>query len=498
MNVCLVTAFPPSHQALNEYGFHIANELQKIPGVNLTILGDDLEPGERELEEFNVVRCWAFDSLKNASRLLTTIKQLKPDVVWFNLAFAGFGGKPLPAFMGIALPALVRMNGFYTHVTLHQLMETVDLKDAKIRFPIVYKIGGFLATQLVLFANSVSVLLPAYREILRKKYGRGVVYVRKHGILTGRPEYPTLEKRGNPTHRILAFGKWGTYKRLEPMIQAFCIASKTTPNMELLIGGMDHPKTPGYLQSVAEQCKDMKSIKFLGYVAEDEIGPLFQSATVAVMPYTSSAGSSGVAHLACAYGVPMIACDIPDFRQLRDEEGIAIDLFEPGNVEALADHLVKLIESPAKQYEMALQSFSAALRMSMPEIMKDYLRTFQLQKNLDGFLSVSKLRKLPRWLPFRSTLMNRAVRKMSGERSTSAPAVSWGTSSSVNGQRKVSGSVLTTRITVNSDVKDTAWSAAERRGARSTAARTQAPNNGNHNSNHDHLSHSLPRTLPRE
>lgn len=490
MNVCLVTAFPPSHQALNEYGFHIANELQKVPGINLTILGDDLESGERELPEFNVVRCWAFDSLKNASRILRTIKQLKPDVVWFNLAFAGFGGKALPAFMGVALPALVRMNGFYTHVTLHQLMETVDLKDAKIRFPILYKIGGFIATELVLFANSVSVLLPAYREILRTKYRRGVVYVRKHGILTGRPEYPALEKRGNPVHRILAFGKWGTYKRLEPMIQAFCIASKKFPNIELLVGGMDHPKAPGYLESVAAQCKDMSSIKFLGYVAEDEIGPLFQSATVAVMPYTSSAGSSGVAHLACAYGVPMIACDIPDFRQLRDEEGIAIDLFEPGDVEALADHLVKLLESPAKQYEMALQSFTAALRMSMPEVMKDYLRTFQLQKNLDGFLSVSKLRKLPRWIPLRSTLMNRAVRKMSDAQSMPAPWTASITTASADGQRKVSGSVLATRVAIDSDVKDATWSTAERRSARSITARTQTSNGSNHNSNHNHLNHS--------
>ena len=38
MKICLVTSFPPSREALNEYGFHIAGELRRISGVTLTIL----------------------------------------------------------------------------------------------------------------------------------------------------------------------------------------------------------------------------------------------------------------------------------------------------------------------------------------------------------------------------------------------------------------------------------------------------------------------------
>jgi hypothetical protein len=38
MKICLVTAFPPSRHALNEYGFHIARELQETPGLSLTVL----------------------------------------------------------------------------------------------------------------------------------------------------------------------------------------------------------------------------------------------------------------------------------------------------------------------------------------------------------------------------------------------------------------------------------------------------------------------------
>jgi glycosyltransferase involved in cell wall biosynthesis len=426
MKICLVTAFPPSRDALNEYGFHLAGELKRLPGVSLTILGDDHPPEQPELEGFRVVRCWKFNSLRNPWRVLRAIWRERPDVAWFNLGFASFGGKASPAFLGIAIPCLARLAGSYTHVTLHQLMETVDLKDAGVRFPLVYRAGGFIATQIVLFANSVSVMLPAYRSVLLEKYGRGAVYVRRHGIFSARPEYPDFTKRGNPEHRILAFGKWGTYKRLEPMLEAFDAVLQAVPKARLVIAGTDHPKTPGYLQSVREKCGERPEITFAGYIAEEDIPQLFQSSTVAVLPYTSSAGSSGIAHLACTYGVPLIASDIPDFRRLAEEEGLAIDLYPAGNVSELARHLVHFLQHRDRQIEMALQNVSAALRMSMPEIIRQYLRTFELRRELEDMRSLSSMRKLPHWLPLRDMLVRRRARKVL--RHSPAPAKSSGPS----------------------------------------------------------------------
>lgn len=412
MKICLVTSFPPSRDALNEYGFHIAGELSRIPGVSLSILGDEFSPAQPELDGFSVLRCWKFNSLRNPWRILKTIWREQPDVVWFNLGFASFGGKALPAFAGIAIPSIARLTGIYTHVTLHQLMETVDLKDAGIRFPLLYKAGGFIATQMLLFANSVSVMLPAYRNVLMEKYGRGAVYVRRHGIFSSRPEYPDFAQRGNPEHRVLAFGKWGTYKRLEPLLEAFDTVVRQVPDARLIIGGTDHPKTPGYLESVQKRFGARKEISFVGYVAEYDIAQLLQRSTVAVLPYTSSAGSSGIAHLACTYGVPMIASDIPDFRRLAEEEGLAIDFFPVGNVADLARHLVALLQNRDRQVEMSLQNVSAAMRMSMPEIVRQYLRTFELRQELETMRSLSSLRKLPQWFPMRNALVRRHARKI--------------------------------------------------------------------------------------
>jgi hypothetical protein len=140
---------------------------------------------------------------------------------------------------------------------------------------------------------------------------------------------------------------------------------------------------------------------------------LLQGSTVAVLPYTSSAGSSGIAHLACTYGVPIVASDIPDFRRLADEEGLAIDFFPAGNVGELAHHLISLLQNHERQVEMALQNVSAAMRMSMPEIIREYLRTFELRQELSSMRSLSAARRLPQWIPFRNALIRRRTRKMS-------------------------------------------------------------------------------------
>lgn len=381
MKIALITSFPPSRHALNEYGFHVAEQLRQESCVELTVLGDYLPAPAEELPGFNVVRCWGFERHGSAATLLRAIRKIKPDVAWFNLGFASFGARPLSATLGLVTPAVARLNGVYSHVTLHQLFETVNLEDAAVSSPRLYRLGGWLTTHLLLSANSLSVLLPAYRRTLDEKYKRGQVSVRSHGIFAGKPDPPDFSRRGNPDHRILAFGKWGTYKRLELLIEAFNRVREKLPNVKLVIGGGDHPKTPGYVKSVAEQHASDR-ISFLGYVAENAIPDLFREASLTVMPYTSSAGSSGVAHLAAQYGVPMIASAIQDFRELAEHEGIDIRFFTPGNAESLADEILRALNSPEDLEKMAWTNYSAGVAMSMPEVVRDYIRSFRQQERV--------------------------------------------------------------------------------------------------------------------
>jgi glycosyltransferase involved in cell wall biosynthesis len=396
VRIALITSFPPSRHALNEYGFHVADQLRQEPGIDLTVLGDYLSTPADELSGFKVVRCWGFGRHRNPATLLRALWKVKPEVAWFNLGFASFGDRPLPAVLGLIAPVVARMNGVYSHVTLHQLFETVDLSDAAVSSPRLYQAGGWLATHLLLSANSLSVLLPAYRRILNEKYRRGRVSARSHGIFAGKPDPPDFSRRGNPIHRILAFGKWGTYKRLELLIEAFHRVTATFPNAKLLVGGGDHPKTPGYIQSMAERYAS-DHILFLGYVPEESIADLFREASLTVMPYTSSAGSSGVAHLAAQYGVPVIASDIRDFRELAAHEGIAIRFFTPGDANSLVEQLLSALNSPDELKEMAWRSYAAGVAMSMPSIVREYIRSFRQRERVRTLQLAADLRRAGRF-----------------------------------------------------------------------------------------------------
>jgi glycosyltransferase involved in cell wall biosynthesis len=409
MKICLVTAFPPSRRGLNEYGYHIARELQRDPLLSLTILGDQLEQPAEELPDFDVVRCWRFDSLFNPARLLKVIYDIRPNVVWFNLLFSTFGNKPVAAFSGLSQPALSRLSGHYTHVTLHHLMDNINLADSGVRFPRVYRAAGSAATRMLLMANSISVLLPVYRRTLIDKYRGENVHFRAHGILGGCPEPPDFTLRGNPEHRILAFGKWGTYKRLELLIEAFEQLTQHMPNVRLVVAGGNHPQTPGYIESVAESMKYNSRVEFTGYVAEEDIPKLFRPASVLVLPYSSATGASGVAHLACEFGVPIISAGIDDFREMAYDEGLAVDFYETGDSKSLARQLQRLLNDDERRSEMAEQNFSAALRMTMPQIIRQYLRAFDLHQRARALEPISRFRRIPSWVPSRSAIFRAAA-----------------------------------------------------------------------------------------
>lgn len=375
MRIALVTSFPPSRYHLSEYGYHLASELRRS-GVDFTIVGDEYDgPQQPELPGFRVRRCWRAGRLNNARSILAAAREIKPDIVWFNLVFSTFGATGLPAFAGLCTPALSRAAGFRTHVTLHHLMENCDLSHADIAFPRLYQFAGSIATRLLLRAHSLSVLLERYRRTLVEHYGATRVGVRPHGTL-GEPHAPNTLLRPPNEFRILALGKWGRYKRLDLLLEALPKVVAAVPHATLLIAGCDHPNRPGYLASVAQKCGSNPNVKFLGYLDEHRFDEVFCSSHVAVLPYLSSGGPSGVAHIAVRFGLPIVAAHIDDLVRQADEEGVALETFDPHSASDLADRLIALARNPERQAQMAEQNYQVAAHSTMPRIVASYLDEF--------------------------------------------------------------------------------------------------------------------------
>lgn len=397
MKICLVAAFPPSRRQLHEYSFYIARELQRQDDVELTILADELNDydfstdGEgrasvtsehQELPGFNVIRCWKFGSLATPVRLLSTIRRLNPDVVWFNLVFSSFGdpANPLAAFAGLSVPVLTRTAGFYTHITLHHVIEHLDFASAGVRRERLFRIGTDVATRALLRAHSVSVLLSNYRRTLMAKYAARNILLGTHGIFTAIPTPPDLSKRNNPDQRILAFGHWGTYKRLETLMEAFPAVLKRFPQARLIVAGGNHPAATGYWESVRAAQPRGLPIEFRGYIPQRKVPELFRTSSLMVMPYGSSTGSSGPAHQACEYGVPIVCANISDFRCMAEDDDMAIEFYEPGNAEDMADKITNVLGSADLQRQMSEHNYQAGVQMTMGTVVRNYLRWFELHR----------------------------------------------------------------------------------------------------------------------
>jgi len=327
------------------------------------------------------------------------VRRSRPDVVWFNLVYSTFATQehPVAAFSGLCAPALTRAMGYYTHVTLHHILEHVDFAGAGVRQEKMFRLGSEVATRTLLQANSVSVLLSSYRRTLMAKYSAHNVLLGTHGTFARCPRPPDFAQRGNPEHRILALGHWGTYKRLETLMEAFPAVVRKVPAARLIIAGANHHTKPGYWESIRESQKGNPRIEFRGYVPEEAVPELFRTASIVVLPYSSATGSSGPAHQACEYGVPIVSADLADFRSMAADENMAISFYKTGDPADLARQLNALLESPDEQRRAAEQNYAAALRMTMPNVIRRYLRWFELAKRRQTLGSSAGARLLDRW-----------------------------------------------------------------------------------------------------
>lgn len=377
LRVALVTAFPPGRGDLNEYGYHLACALRDHASVELVVLADDSE-ASADSAGFNMKHCWRFNSALSVFRVLGAIREVRPDVVWFNMGFSTFASSPLLASFSITLPLLVRLMGYYTHITLHTIFERINLLDAGVRHPALYRAAGRVATQLLLLSGDVSVLMPSFRSELLKSYRATPdrIHFRPHGTFSG-TNISASVRPVSSEQVILAFGYWGTYKKLDLLLQAMEEIVRQVPYAVLEIAGTNHPNTPAYLESLAERCQGRAEVRFLGYVAEEDLPALFARARVLVLPYSSAAGTSGVVRQACQYGLPLVAAEIPEFVEMAEEERIAIEFYPQGDNHALAQHLIRYLESDELCRRSSHQNLEAAQRMPLADVVDDYVQHFQ-------------------------------------------------------------------------------------------------------------------------
>lgn len=385
MKLAVITAFPPSKVTLNEYGYHLVKNFAQKNEISEVILLCDKTQDARQLDFKNsdkvkVRECWSFNSYTNIISIMDAIRAEKPDAVLINLQFMKFGDKKVPAALGLLIPWILRMNSIPTVSLLHNILEQVDLESAGFtdnklaqRF---YNFVGTSLTKFILKSDVVAVTINKYVDVLVKKYNVNNVIVIPHGTFDTIDE-PSFDLVPGPK-QIMAFGKFGTYKKVEILIEAaILIRQHNSEPIEVVIAGTDSPNTPGYLKGVQEKYKDTPGIRFTGYVEEKDVPVIFGDSTVVAFPYTSTTGSSGVLHQAGSYGKAVVMPDLGDLALLVEEEGYKGEFFNPESAASLAAALEKIINNDENRKAIAMQNFIAASALSMGTITDMYVSTFK-------------------------------------------------------------------------------------------------------------------------
>ncbi|WP_040247272.1 glycosyltransferase [Psychroserpens mesophilus] len=387
MKLAIVTAYPPSKVTLNEYAFHLVKQFRQKDTVSEIILLTDKTEGAKDLAftedgcKITVKECWSFNSYTNLIKVTKAIHTSKPDAVLFNLQFMKFGDKKIAAALGLMLPLVCKLKRVPNIVLLHNILEEVDLGSAGFTTnKFMQKVYGFIGTsltKLILQADTVAVTMHKYVSILEEKYKAKNVQLIPHGTFEITEEHPDYTIPEGPL-QVMTFGKFGTYKKVEAMIEAVeLVRASSGLDLEVVIAGTDNPNVPGYLAKAQEDYKHVPQVRFTGYVEEDEVPTLFNESAVVVFPYTSTTGSSGVLHQAGSYGKAVVMPDLGDLALLVKDEGYQGEFFEPTSVESLATAIEAIVTNETYRISLGKANYKAATAFPMSKITDMYLNAFQ-------------------------------------------------------------------------------------------------------------------------
>ncbi len=402
LKLAIVTPYPPSKITLNEYAYHMVKHFRQKEQISEIVLLTDQDSKGAQIEEVegckvSINPCWTFNSLSNVVSIQKAIKKEQADIVLYNIQFLSFGDKKIPAALGLMSPWVAKLMGTPSVTLLHNIIETVDYTSAgitsnKIMVAIFNLIGNIL-TRIILKTNLLALTLPRFVDIIKTKYkAKNVAWV-PHGSFE-LPEEPSYEIPAGPK-KIMTFGKFGTYKKVEGMIEAVeIVRARTGEDIEIIIAGSDSPNVKGYLDGVKETYSYVPQLHFTGYVEEEDVPVIFGESTAVVFPYTSTTGSSGVLHQAGSYGKAAILPNIGDLKELIEEEGYQGVYFDPSDIESLADAIEEMVVNPTKRDQIARKNYAAAASISMANVADWYLMHFEQIINAQKPSFVQKVKAL--------------------------------------------------------------------------------------------------------
>jgi len=371
MHLVIVSPFPPSITGIGQYGYHVARSLANSGLFSqLTILAGAGHNGQRpnHLGLTEIDYCWQPDSFNARQTILSRVKRLNPDLIWFNLGASIFGKSPLANLSGLFTP-MSAARLFPTVVTLHEVVELADLRALNAPGGAFAPLGARLLTGIATQADVICLTMQHYADWLS---ARGVDCTH---IPIGAYHEPELLKE-TESCELLFFTTLAPYKGLELLIEAFTVLRANYPHLRLMIAGTAHARFPNYARELKTRFNGTRGIQWLGQVSEDEVKNLFQRAQLVILPYAASTGSSSVLYQAATWGRAVVASDLREIRKLTLENDLQVKFFKSNNMESLCDSIRLLLNSPSLRRSQAQHNFNSIQHLRPKATCHRYIKAF--------------------------------------------------------------------------------------------------------------------------
>jgi glycosyltransferase involved in cell wall biosynthesis len=211
----------------------------------------------------------------------------------------------------------------------------------------VNRLGFLVAEKFVLASDATIVTIDFYRQMIEKRFGKRTFYI-PHGAWNTSAASADMEGRDS----ILYLGYISPSKDLGLLADVFVRLRTKHPGLKLLMAATPHPNFPeeAYQLKVFE---GMEGVELLGYVKEDKFAEVFDRSILAILPYITCTGSSGVLHLVSGSGIPVIATDLPELRESLDK-GAGLILCK--DAKKMVDAIESLLSNPKRWLELSERS----------------------------------------------------------------------------------------------------------------------------------------------
>ena len=372
MHLAIVSPFPPAITGIGQYGYHVTRALAHSGAFErISVLAGSSEhenpPNHLGITEIDY--CWAPGQSQARAAILSRVKRLRPDLVWFNAGASIFGRSPWANVSGLLTPWFTRRLGIPTVTTLHELVELTDLRALSAPGGPLAPLGARLLTTLAIQTDVLCLTLRPYAEFLARR-GADCVH-----IPIGAYTEPELLPEGDAPE-LLFFTTLAPFKGLEMLFTAFQQLRREYPDLRLTIAGASHTRFPAYAAQLKTQFKDVAGVSWLGQVSEDAVQVLFRNSQIVVLPYTASTGSSSVLYQAATWGRAIIASDLKEHRELASENDLQIEFFRTGDLPGLCTALRKLLGSPQQRHHQTTHNIHAMQQTRPAETCARYIHAF--------------------------------------------------------------------------------------------------------------------------